>query len=334
MSATISESLTSLSETSIKIKQEKLTPPPSPESVPSTTTENPTEAAIDDKNAVTPVKSSNQLLDELFQAFSAVVPESLLCSNPSTSEVARKKHKKEKKSKKSKHKERLGDDTDIKQPVKEEHRKRVKVKREKRSKNDKPDKNDKVHKSSSDAKTNIEPKTDEIKVKVEKRRIGYPDDGEDQQRRHKRVKLERSRSKERSSKSEHPIERDKGRILLSSSNSKPKIVIKNLKDSTVIQDAEEKSKKSSSRRHHHNHVRGHRDEHGSDNSAFSLSDEETYQLEKNSYFEHDRREDRRDRHRGHSRDRSRRSSDRQHHERSDHRRSDRGENRFYASRER
>lgn len=329
-------------EIPIKIKQEKLTPPPSPSAiiVPETIIES-KETPADDKKDITPVKSSNELLDELFQAFSAVVPESLL-SNPSidVSSSSRKKHKKEKKSKKSKHKD---DDPD--NPNREPH-KRVKVKKEKRAKSDKPDKEKKIDQPSIDpveepksevTKLKFE-KPEVVKVKVEKRRIGYPDDEEDQLRRLKRVKVERSRSKERTSKSEKPREGSRVDKLKSRLGLKPtKIVIKSLKDSSVLKVAEEQSKKKSSRRQHHRHNRPgdrrHRDGNDSEHSAFSLSDEETYLIERDNYFEHDRREDRSDRNRVRSRDRSRRSSDR--HDRSDHhRRPDRSENRFYASRDR
>lgn len=320
----------SLADISGKIKQEKLTPPPSPKQESSIT------AAVDVKTDITPIKSSNELLDELFKAFSAVVPESIL-SNPAP-EISRKKHKKEKKSKKSKHKERKSDDDAADEPKTDDHHhKRVKVKKEKRSKKDKPDK-DRI---AIDDKA-IDPKSKEIKVKTEKRRIGYPDAEDDQLGRHKRIKLERSRSKERTIKVSKHTDSDKNEKLTYSLKSKPaKIVIKSLKDSTVIRDAEENNKKRSSRQHHPNHhhhhhhfERRHRDGNGSDDSEISLSDEETYLLERSQNIEYDRRKDRHDRKRGRSRDRSsRRSSDR-HPERCDQRRSERGENRFYASRER
>lgn len=84
----------------VRIKQEKITPPPSPShaSLNGTYIE---AAAADDKSSIGPVKSSSEILGELFQVFSAEVPEDLVPAAGS-----RKKHKKEKKSKKDRHKER------------------------------------------------------------------------------------------------------------------------------------------------------------------------------------------------------------------------------------
>lgn len=310
----------------IQIKQEKLTPPPSPQADPTQITVHPEKTEPDDKKVITPIKSSNELLDELFQAFSAVVPESLLSVSAPASESTRKKHKKEKKAKKSKHKERLVDDPDN-PAVEEPHHKRVKVKKEKRSKRDKSETS---HKPPSDDKSTSDPKPNEVKIKVEKRRIGYPDEDVDHERRLKRVKHERCRSKERTSKADT---NGKTVQLRSSLVSKPTIVIKSLKDSTVIRDAEEKSKTRIARHHKQDHR--HRDGDASDNSNFSLSDEETYMLEQDHFYEHDRRDDRYDKQhhsRVRSRDRSRRSTDR--HDRHNNRRTARDENRFYASRDR
>lgn len=93
----------------VTIKQEKITPPSSPtRSSLNGTYITPVGGggAIDDKSLIGPIKSSTEILGELFQAFDAEVPDGL---DRVTS--ARKKHKKEKKSKKSsRNKERHGED--------------------------------------------------------------------------------------------------------------------------------------------------------------------------------------------------------------------------------
>lgn len=100
--------------TSIKIKQEKITPPGSPVAKvigenpePSV---NPPDSLFDtnlnpvneDKKSIIPLKSSNELLAELFDVFNAKPPESIISEISSTkSKKKKKKHKKHKKKSKS-----------------------------------------------------------------------------------------------------------------------------------------------------------------------------------------------------------------------------------------
>lgn len=355
------------------IKQEKITPPQSPAHEIPAAVEETFIGTSDDKKCVEPIKSSNQLLDELFQTFNAAVPEDLLTE---LSSAGKKKNKKEKKSKKSKHRERK--DGQLGESSGKERHKKAKVKKEKRDKEvGSPDEKGKH------VKLEVETSVGLPKVKSEKRRIGYPGDEEDQQRQEKRskldrsgddhdlkrhrriktersvsrenrdqhrnrkqIKVERSRSRERGSKSEvvdaHlTIDRKSdqptsGAKVLTKST---KIVIKNLKDSSIFKESEAKLKKSSHHgddHHRHRHRRRRSDgnvSEASNNSILSLSDEETYIFERDRHFEHDRRDERSDRSRFRSRDRPRRTSDR--HDRDVHRRSDhRSENRFYAGRDR
>lgn len=331
------QSSPSTSNVQVKIKQEKLTPPQSPAARSSA---NSTGDDDGDRKNVGPVKSSNQLLNELFQTFNAIVPDTLFADLSSTPKRKMKKEKKSKKSKKDK--KDGGDETGSKR-----HHKKVK-----KEKKDKHETTDDKHCRSSSGASQMGIKEEMVVVdaaKTEKRRIEC-EGGEDGAKR-KQIKRERSGSREareRSAKTDHSDSRKKRsssrtKDKSSADNSRvpaksTKITIKCLKDSAVFREADRDSKRkasaSSSKSHRPHHHRRQSESHASDTSVLSLSDEETYNRECDRYLKHrnesKRRSGRKDdrdltnRSRDRSRDRPRRGDDR----------SERGENRFYAGSDR
>jgi protein SON len=125
----------------IKIKQEKnLTPPPTePTDDPA-----PPEADEDEKKPTEPVKSSKELLAELFSVFNAVPPEILLDKDndnqeDSDSEKKSKKKKRHKEKKDKKHKKKKKSDHDEDSKDSKHAKKRIKEEKHK----DRADKHDK-----------------------------------------------------------------------------------------------------------------------------------------------------------------------------------------------
>lgn len=352
----------------VRIKQEKITPPSSPQrgdSHVSNADGAGAIATIDDKSSIGPVKSSKEILGELFQTFSAVVPDELISDEqqqqPQQSSGKgtgkHKKHKKEKKHKKSKHRERDAEADDASDvagaqapdfDADTDRRAARKIKKEKRDK---------------------EPKADRASTeKREKRaRIGYPGDEDDRAAAaagvsHKRIKREKLSPARDATSNAHS--KPHGSSVFSASaggsasaavpgslgilGAKPRIVIKSLKESAVLRDADSRIAAEADRRHRpssahaDDHYRGrtdhrggeqHREQrhysrgdhrHGED-GELSLSDEETYEREKEArYYGDERRSTVTTRHHqnrrrrsGDSRERS--SRDRDHHRDHHHR---------------
>lgn len=270
----------------VTIKQEKITPPGSPSSnafingtylTPS--------AAGDDKTTIGPVKSSSEILGELFQVFSATVPDDLV-----NARASKKKHKKEKKSKKSRNKEKPPE-LDGDQPpatgdgVKEAVRAKRKHRDGKRTK-------EAVAIVEKEASVLNADDLQAAKLNERKRRfetVGGKDDG--------------SSNKEQAGPSKQakasPINMQPGPTTVggaSNLKAKPnKIVFKSLKDSSVfknnsISGADGTTEKPrTSHRQQQQQQRGTDDVH-SDNesmgslSELSLSDEETYLRERNTFW--------------------------------------------------
>lgn len=276
----------------VKIKQEKITPPSSPKRAPSNTNRNNehdsnskfdlfkkiiNDEPIETKHVAEPIKSSNQILAELFQVFNAPPPEvDVLTSKHKKSKKSKKKHKKEKKSDKK---------------SKKKHKKHKKTSKD--SKSDKIDgmSNDNSSTSSDSSLENA----DELNEKTIKKELKRPKtrDIDEQLIPEKR----RCHSKTRSGPPEEKQDDEKSRIDKSSSTKagaitslSNKIKIKNLSNSEVyketIKQVEEKEKqklkdKKKERRHRtrknstrHESIHNRKD--GDTDSAFTISDEETF----------------------------------------------------------
>lgn len=147
-----------------RIKKEKVTPPPSPTKELETKLEdvtkifrepspedsqakigapdenNPSEA-VEEKIQAEPVKTSDEILLELFQVFNAAPPDD--------TKSRKKKHKKHKKKSKKKKRDGLSDISDSEDEAKGEKRKKVKVKKEKRSRSRSREKSPKTKDRSS-----------------------------------------------------------------------------------------------------------------------------------------------------------------------------------------
>lgn len=152
----------------IKIKQEKLSPPPeSPKKV--------EEPELDEKKNVEQLKTSNQLLEELFSVFNAAPPENLLNDELLISSLLKEKKKKSKKSKKkSKKRSRSKSSVEDENGISGSEKKSKKRKKHKKSsksssdseKNESENEGKKKHKKSKKEK-----KLKEISVKIEKSEV-------------------------------------------------------------------------------------------------------------------------------------------------------------------
>lgn len=280
----------------IKIKKEKVTPPPSPKknadgdaALILSSIDNILDTALsaikgekDEKSAIEPVKSSNEILAELFQVFNSVPPDPLTASQEAVDSLLSKKKKKHSKHKK-KHKKKGRSSSDDDEEVTDVHKHR-KVKKEKKTKRkrddspSKPDEKRKVKREKHDAPT-------AIKVERESRSS------------HKRKRPPTNNDKSAKDATNLDIDIDeyeqklleetKKKSSSSSSTTKSssagqrssKIVIKDLKHSAVYEEtvsqvkAKEREKQKSDAAHEDGElsVSAH-----SRNSSISLSDEETY----------------------------------------------------------
>lgn len=231
----------------IKIKQEKITPPSSPKSSSLNGTYiTPVDAGIDDKSQIGPIKSSTQILGELFQAFDAKVPEGLNKVHSSSS--SRKKHKKEKKSKKSSrhkrsHSEEAGEPSIAADNLDKDKKKHRRVEKERRRLE--------ANKPSPD---------DLLAAKLLERKRRFESDNGSVKGISKITKTEKP--------SESITGGPTAKILPA------KIVFKNLKESEILRKSESSIYKNQD----------------NDNlSDLSLSDEETYMREKNSFYHNEER---------------------------------------------
>lgn len=286
--------------TSVKIKQEKITPPSSPTHKPINSSEkqlvivkqekenNPTDtnehllsesvfatllAPSDDKKSVELTKSSEELLAELFQSFNTAPPLTLNDETKS-SKKAKKKHKKEKK-KKHKKKGRSSSDEDNGDDKSEKKLKLKKVKKEKKDKlldeKDIKTEKDKSKKRKSDEVTSTCKHKKKKKEKNEERK-----DELDIDEYEKRL-LEKAREEE-NTKSDHP-------------KVKSKIFIKSFKNSAVyeenVKQAEERKREKERKRDRYSDGEVQSDSEKSKSSEISLSDEETYERNRSRFYERD-----------------------------------------------
>lgn len=309
----------------VKIKQEKVTPPATPNRVPSSSAAglNITDDLLDNilndrKPAAEPIKSSNEILADLFKVFNAAPP--TLDDNSTDSTTAKKKkHKKEKKVKKEKKdkKERKRSRTNSENNSEDsEKSKGHKVKKAKKHDSD-GDHVKKRHKKSKEP----EIKSEQLEVVIKREKVD--------EAKKTTVRLETaSKSHDgnaagaAASKQSRPNDEKNPpmniQVSLTKDNdgaiSKRKIVIKSLVDSTVYQDTmkevdakqkekereklkeKEKSKERTRDREKRKHTK-HRSKsidkersrnNRSRSSSLSLSDEETYLREKEREREHER----------------------------------------------
>lgn len=288
---------------SVKIKQEKLTPPSSPAPNPTTSSETKLVTVkheegssenilgesvfaslltpSDNKKSVELTKSSEELLAELFQAFNSAPPSVSLVDDGKTSKKAKKKHKKDKK-KKHKKKGRSSSDEDNGVETEKSHKK-LKLKKVKKEKKDKV----------LDGK--------DIKIeedKSKKRKLQDPNSTTKHKKRKKEKEEDRKDDLDIDQYEKELLEKENSKSDL---KTKSKIVIKSMKNSAVYEEnvkQSEEKRKEKERRH---------DKYGDGNlsesdhskcSEISLSDEETYErnrsrlYDRDSYYGHRSRDDR------------------------------------------
>lgn len=276
---------------SVKIKQEKLTPPSSPPHNPTTSSEtnlvttkqrkNSIEHILgesvfaslaepnDDKKNIELTKSSEELLAELFQAFNSAPP--FLVDETKTSKKAKKKHKKEKK---KKHKKK-GRSSNDEENVDENVDKRLKKKKRKKVKKDK------LLDGNNGSKTE--------KEKSKKRK------SEDSKLTTKRKKRKKQNEVVEGPKDDLDIVKYEQELLAKirreeklDGKSKSKIIIKSLKNSAVYKanvDKAEKRKEKERKNGKHDDAEYESDQ--SKSSEISLSDEETYERNRSHFYERD-----------------------------------------------
>lgn len=168
----------------VKIKQEKITPPSTPSAAAgnSDLADNLLDNVLGDrKPEAVPLKSSNEILADLFKVFNAPPP-ALDSNDDSTEESAKKKHKKKhKKEKKAKKHKKRGTESDGSSKDSAEAGKLKKVKKEKKRdkrKSDNDDDNagdDKSHKKRKKSKDK-EKSADKSEIVIKKEKIDKADD--------------------------------------------------------------------------------------------------------------------------------------------------------------
>lgn len=327
----------------VKIKQEKITPPPSPKCEPPNQNTEEGESIglfrkiindepIETKGFVEPIKSSNQILVELFQVFNAAPPEvdNADDSKDSHSKKAKKTKKKHKKEKK------------IERNSKKKHKKRKK--REKCDIKSEPVSGDNNDTSSSSSEHCAAPISYVKRIKLEvddeivKKRMkrGLTEDGQSTKEERLGESNERSNSRTRESslknkqssstddkKARTESQTEKSTASASGLSTRSKIVIKSLVDSDFykknIKEAERQEKRKS---HSEKPISSTSRADDDNDSAFSISDEDEYwkDRETSSYQRRLSCERERD---IHGQDSSRRSSERESRRRRDNRSADR-----------
>lgn len=291
----------------IKVKQEKITPPSSP-------TKNPDAALIlssidsildtalsaiknekdDEKKSIEPIKSSNEILAELFQVFNSAPPTESLNkdqANESTSSKKKKKHKKHKKKHKKKGRSSSDDDDngsdDAEENIIKKSHKHKRVKKEKKSKRKRDESQSKDEKNVEKRKIKKE-KHDEIVVKKESER-----------RSSKRKKTNKDKDlndlEMDMDEYEHKLLEDAKKTSSSSSvkmsstvssvgHRSNKIVIKDLKNSAIYEETMSQVKANEREKEKRNAAQEDGELSSADerSSGISLSDEETYLRNKHS----------------------------------------------------
>lgn len=291
----------------VKIKQEKCTPPSSPSTsnrVNGATNQLVGDLLIERKPIAEPIRSSNEILADLFKVFNAAPP---TLDDTCNIDTKRKKVKKEKKSKKSKKDSRRISDTDNDSKSSADGKSR-KVKKEKKRKV----KKEKKHKKSKNEEDNgnaelTEDKQIDVLIKKE---IPDIDAGLTSTARHASTSKDNTDTLGKLSDTKATGESEEKRPKLGGiqvsltndtdgSTSKRKIVIKSLVNSEVfkesVKESERKEKekkekikervKDKKRKHekhgsHRRRSQEKRSRHRSRSSSLSLSDEETYLRER------------------------------------------------------
>lgn len=253
----------------IKIKQEKLSPPPeSPKKV--------EETELEEKKNVEPLKTSNQLLEELFSVFNAAPPETLLNDELLLSSLLKEKKKKSKKSKKKSKKRSRSkssiDEENLDSSSEKKSKKRKKHKKSGRSSSDSEKNQSENEAKKKQKKIKKEKKLKEVLAKIEE----------------KIVKLEVPEIP-KIPPEELPIESQIESTVEQKSSEKSstksnKIVIKSLKNTTIFEEsiklAKEKETKKKSRSRCDGELSDTSIVEYVSLSDISLSDEETYQKQK------------------------------------------------------
>lgn len=284
----------------VKIKKEKITPPstptpPPPSSKPSTISDEDAyslfrkiinDDPIETKRSIEPIKSSNQILAELFQVFNAPPPE----VDTNLKEQSSAHHKKSKKSKKKHKKEKKAD-------------RKAKKKHKKHKKSDKHDV--KIEPTSADDSSSTSDSGSDNGEKPNLKRIKSEPNDEEQTKKngtgiptkkrcHSKTRevvirkehndsydKEKSRNDKKSDLDKRTISKEDlttkattKTTTTSSTSSTHKIVIKNLSNSAVYRDTikqvEEKLRSRRDRRSDDH------DKSDGNDSVFSMSDEEIY----------------------------------------------------------
>lgn len=286
----------------VKIKKEKLTPPPSPKDPNDfDITNDMLDSLLGDRKPIAePIKSSNEILADLFKVFNAAPP--TLDDDGADANIregkSRKKHKKEKKSKKHKKRNRSDESTDS---GNDEKPKSKKVKKEKSNKSEKKHKKSKSKERNTNKDDIVikKEKCDTTETAVKVKKVNDPIDG----------------SKENGSNDSKSVSEKKSPLGITVSltkdndgtTSKRQIVIKNLVNSEVYQNTikevearlkekekekvrkknREKEKDREKRKKHRSRSKdkhNHRESRRSHSSSLSLSDEETYLREREHYY--------------------------------------------------
>lgn len=242
----------------VNIKQEKLTPPNSPKKL-----------EFDEKKTVPPLKSSSELLAELFKVFNAAPPEDLLNENFK---------KKKSKNKHKKHKKRKHEDSDSDldgSPMK----KKKKNKKSKKSSSSSDDENGEIgsdsnHTSQKHKKLKKHKKSDSSptkkKKKSKKNHKNSASSNDDENDKHKESKTQLLSDEKSTDLLEKKNQDDFDLTITTlkkeskSSSKKNEISIGDLKKSTILKDSTYNSKKSKSK-----------SPAPSESSELSLSDEES-----------------------------------------------------------
>lgn len=288
---------------SVKIKQEKFTPPSSPSRNPTKLSETQlvnvkqesrsngsiehilSESVFatlltpnDDKKTVELTKSSEELLAELFQSFNSAPPSTLLVDDAKTSKKAKKKHKKDKKKKHRKKGRSSSDEENVDNADKpEKTEKKLKLKKVKKEKKEK----------TLDGR--------DIKKEKEKSKKRKPEDPSPASKHKKRKK-----DKDDERKDDLDIDEYEKQLLekvrrednsKSDPKTKSKIFIKSFKNSAVyeenVKQAEERKKEKERKHDKRDEGELRSDSDLSKSSEISLSDEETYERNRSRFYERD-----------------------------------------------
>lgn len=291
----------------IKIKQEKLTPPASPniDKISATElniTDNLLENVLDERKPIAePIKSSNEILADLFKVLNAAPPtlDSDNDENGSTKDSTHKKKKNKKEKKLKKHKKRSRSNSKSSSDESPKNKSKKAKKSKKSNGNDR--KTVKKHKKSKER----EIKTVQSDVVIKKEKFDETDKksakNEIESTPYDDTKSKKTEEKKQPLSIQVSVTKDNDGSI-----GKRKIVIKSLVDSTVYQEtlkevdvkqkakehsklkekAKERTRDKDRRKHSSRRSKSHEKDHRrarSRSSSLSLSDEETYLQERERY---------------------------------------------------